>query len=487
MHTAGVTGRLLLYCRRMDAFARAVVTPLPNEVHPDLAAVSFSNSTDPAILDSSLPGSPQGRFSIMACDPMDVIRVDKDSAGCPFLAVYARVESYPAVLNNSPLPFVGGWIGFFSYEAGLRIEGVNPGPEDDVSCPLARFALYDAAAVFDYLEGRWYAVAVDWPAALADRRPSVGERIERVARLVSTAGPQFRESGFPRPTAPPAPNMSREAYYEKVRRAKRYIEAGDAYQVNLTQRFSASCDQSPWDLYRRLSCASPSTHAAFLEWDDFAVVSSSPELFLDLHDGRVITRPIKGTRRRGHDAASDRRLQEELVSCPKERAELTMITDLLRNDLGRVCRYGSVRVSNPGEIERHPTVFHRAATIEGELSPDRTWLDLLLATFPGGSITGAPKIRAMQIIGELEPTTRGVYCGSIGWIGLDGSLSLNIAIRTMIKSADVVHLYAGGAIVADSSPEAEYDEILAKAAGMMRALGHEIPALNTEASEVVRV
>ena len=229
-------------------------------------------------------------------------------------------------------------------------------------------------------------------------------------------------------------------------------------------------------MYRRLRSVTPSSHAAFLRWDDTAILSASPELFLDLRAGHVVTRPIKGTRPRIGDRAVDLRARRELQDSRKDRAELIMIVDLLRNDLGRVCSYGRVRVVDAGSIEEHPTVFHRVATIEGELAPGRNWLDLLLATFPGGSITGAPKIRAMQIIDKLEPTARGVYCGSIGWIGLDGSMSLNIAIRTMVQVRDRVHVYAGGAIVADSTPEGEYDEMLTKAAGMLRALGCASPA-----------
>ena len=265
--------------------------------------------------------------------------------------------------------------------------------------------------------------------------------------------------------------MSRKAYFKKIARAKRRIEAGDIYEVNLTQRFSVETPHAPLDVYRSLRRANPSAYAALIAWGDRAVISSSPELFLDLRNGRVVTRPIKGTRPRGGNTQDDDRLRRELATSEKDMAELTMIVDLLRNDLGRVCSFGSVRVESPGEIETHPTVLHRVATIEGRLRPDASWVDLLQASFPGGSITGAPKIRAMRIIDELEPTRRGVYCGSIGYLGLDGSLCLNIAIRTMFQVGSRVHVHAGGAIVADSEPEEEYEEIMAKARGMFQALG----------------
>jgi len=206
-----------------------------------------------------------------------------------------------------------------------------------------------------------------------------------------------------------------------------------------------------------------------------AILSSSPELFLDLRDGHVVTRPIKGTRPRTGDPRIDAMARRELAESEKDRAELTMIVDLLRNDLGRVCSFRTVQVRDPGEIEEHPTVYHRVATIEGDLKTGLGWSDLLRAAFPGGSVTGAPKIRAMQIIRELEPTPRGIYCGSIGWIGLDGAMSLNLAIRTIVQRGDVVHLYAGGGIVAQSTPDGEYAETLAKLRGMLRALNAEGP------------
>ncbi len=393
------------------------------------------------------------------------------------------MAAFPAIGAASPeLPFVGGWIGFFSYEAGLGIEGIGGASRREQVLPAVGFRLYDAAAVFDHAHDQWYVTAVDWPKATVPGRPSVHSRLAAMRdRLIEAAA-------HPRPDPPPGletstvqSNMTPEAYFSKVGRAKRYIEAGDIYQVNLTQRFTARTDMTPLTVYRRLRQSSPSSHAAYLPWYGATIMSSSPELFLDLRGGHVITRPIKGTRPRTGDPLVDGEHRRQLVTSEKERAELNMIVDLLRNDLGRVCRYGSVRVISDGDIEEHPTVFHRVATIEGDLANGKNWLDLLLASFPGGSITGAPKIRAMQIIDELEPTPRGVYCGSIGWIGLDGAMSLNIAIRTMVQAGETVHLYAGGAIVADSTPEQEYDETLAKAAGMLRAVGGALADLREHA------
>ncbi|MCH7814234.1 MAG: aminodeoxychorismate synthase component I, partial [Planctomycetes bacterium] len=303
-------------------------------------------------------------------------------------------------------------------------------------------------------------------------RPPLAERLDRVRDRLESAQPPEPVAWDQPPCPQPVPNMSRQAYLARVERILRYIEAGDVYQVNLTQRLTTTTSADALNLYRRLRRANPSGYAALLSWDDRAVISSSPELFLDLRDGCVVTRPIKGTRPRTDDEADDARRRSELLACSKDRAELTMIVDLLRNDLGRVCAWGTVQVTSPAELETHPTVHHLVGTIRGRLRPGCDWADLLRASFPGGSITGAPKIRAMQIIDELEPTCRSVYCGSIGYLGLDGSLCLNIAIRTMVLDAGRLHLFAGGGIVADSDPQAEYDEGMAKASGMLRALGH---------------
>ena len=278
--------------------------------------------------------------------------------------------------------------------------------------------------------------------------------------------------------------MTRSQYLHMVQRAKEYIAAGDIFQVNLARRQTFPVCEPPISTYLRLRHANPGAYAAFLSWKEStgaaALLSASPELFLRLDDGRVTTRPIKGTRPRSRDPVVDAAYKAELAASEKDRAELAMIVDLERNDLGRVCEFGTVRVitqdaspAAPYELETHPTVHHLVATVTGRLTPDRDAIDLLRACFPGGSITGAPKVRAMEIIDELEPTERSVYTGAIGYIGLDGSMMLNIAIRTLIVADGQVHLYAGGGIVADSVPEDEYDETTAKALGLCRALGQE--------------
>lgn len=323
------------------------------------------------------------------------------------------------------------WAGYLSYDLGRLFETLPTLAADDLGLPLFRFTLQYRGA---------------------------GESPRDMPHAPAGTGTMTR-STFTRPQ-----------YLAAVRRAIDYIAAGDVFQVNLSQRFTAPLDEHPARLYARLRRQSPAWYGACLCYDDFAILSNSPELFLRVTPGqsgkrRVATRPIKGTRPRAEG------MESELRDSAKDQAELNMIVDLERNDLGRVCEIGSVKVTQPRTIEAHPTVYHGVATVEGVLRDDVTFVDLLRAAFPGGSITGAPKIRAMEIIEELEPVRRGPYCGAIGYLGGDGSIEFNIAIRTMIVQAGLVHVSVGGGIVADSDPAAEYEETLVKAKAMFDALG----------------
>lgn len=460
--------------------ARLIVTTLDDGPEPASAVAAFACQREPAILESVAGSRTSGRWSVFACDPLEVLIVEQDRLGDPFEVVTAGLARWPHVENNTGLPFVGGWIGYISYEAGAGIENIVPTNPPGTSLPLVRLALYDGAAIFDHCTGRWHLVAVDWLCEADADRPGAKERINRLYELLKGPSPALGcgKDGVSSETSSnglPVPDWTREEYIARVLAAKEYIAAGDIYQVNLTQRFVARIESPPLQLYLDLRRANPADYAAMLSWDDCAVLSSSPELFLDLRAGEVVTRPIKGTRPRTGDERLDYILRRELGDSEKDRAELNMIIDLLRNDIGRVCEVGSVRVESPGDLETHPTVFHRVATITGRLREGCGVVDLLRATCPGGSITGAPKVRAMQIIDELESVRRGVYCGAIGYIGLDGDMMMNIAIRTMIFDRGRVHIHAGGAIIADSDPEAEYDETLAKAAGMFHALQARVP------------
>ncbi len=461
-----------------------IVEPVSSTLSPDEVVVSFCRLREPAILESLIQPHTYARFSIFAFDPVDDFTTKISDASCPFQRLAERVAPHTTTAASpSGFPFHGGWIGYFTYEAGVltgkNIASARPS-HHLTDLALANFKLYDTAAVYDHDARQWFAVAVN----LATSRTAMAERIQTITTLLQQAPSAIATYDC----HPPTPsrvrsNMTYDQYIQKVLRAKAYIAAGDIFEVNLSQRFEVQVDASPEDIYRRLRAASPSSHAAFLPWRNMAVMSSSPELFLQLADGHVVTRPIKGTSPRGSDDVSDIYNRQALAASEKDRAELTMIVDLMRNDLGRVCEYGSVIVRESATIESLPHVFHQVAAVEGKLKSNATWLELLRATFPGGSITGAPKIRAMQIINELEQSPRGVYCGSIGLIGLDGSMSLNIAIRTMVQQGSTVRFDAGGAIVADSNPHQEYEEIMAKAKGMMQALNctiHPSPIRNQE-------
>jgi para-aminobenzoate synthetase component 1 len=392
----------------------------------------------------------------------------------PFEALREALQaSPPAADANAAVPFGPGLYGYLAYDLGPHVEPTAPlSPVRDIGLPDLWFGLYGTVLALDHEERRAFLVGDDAVAR---------DRLEQALAQSSSA---------PRPAPLPAArkaewNLTREEYLAAVGRAREYIAAGDIFQVNLSRRLTVTFKPGPGgavqapDLYLRLREANPAPYAAYVGLGEGrAVLSSSPELFLDLAGGRIVTRPIKGTRplRPGEDDFNHR-MRAELEASEKDRAELVMIIDLERNDLGRVATYGSVRVTEPRTVEAYAAVHHTVATVEGRLHPGRDLVDLLKATFPGGSITGAPKVRAMQIIAELEPTRRSVYTGAVGYLGPPspgdpaGRCALNIAIRTAIAADGKVHVQVGGGIVADSEPEAEFDETADKARAMLAAFG----------------
>lgn len=435
-----------------------------------------------AWLDSSLVDGSLGRWSIVASDPRWTLTGYEDGvllecAGAPrrfgpgALHVFAHLterEPRATLPADAPdgLPFAGGAIGYLGFELGREIERVPATTRDDTGAPVLAFGWYDAALVWDGVAQRGWLVG--------RTEAVVGLR----ARLEAAAGLEASAAGAGSVGLLRA-NMTRRTYLEAVQRAQAYIAAGDIYQVNLTQRFSTLTDFDGFDLYRRLRAVSPAPFAAYLDvrgvFGGVEVLSSSPERFLRVDGSRMETRPIKGTRPRGTTPAEDARLAAELRGSAKDLAEHVMIVDLERNDLGRVAVPGTVRVPEFAALESYRQVHHLVSTVEAERAPTVGLEATLRATFPGGSISGAPKVRALEIIDELEPTVRGVYCGSIGYVSVHGPVDLNIAIRTITLVDGVAHIHVGGAIVHDSDPEAEYAETLAKARGMARALGVVLP------------
>ncbi len=369
-------------------------------------------------------------------------------------------------------PFQGGVAGFLGYEFGRRLERLPAPRADDLKLPDAWLGAYDWVIAWDHLEGKTWVVARE-----AGTRGSgeAGRSAHQGSKTSSKRSVVDRRGGDPpaKSTIGGIPlRLHAGGVSLAVEQVRQYILAGDIFQANLSQRFVAPWTGEPFEFYQRLIASNPAPFSAFFQGDGFAIASASPERFLSVDAaGQVETRPIKGTRPRGATPAEDRRLADALLASAKDRAENVMIVDLLRNDLSKVCRPGSVEVPALCTLESHPTVHHLESIVTGRLEPGRTAVDLLRAAFPGGSITGAPKVRAMEILTELEPVARGVYCGTIGWLSLTGAMDTSIAIRTVTLRNGRAYFHAGGGIVADSDPAMEYQETLDKAAGIRRAFG----------------
>lgn len=454
-------------------------------------------------LDSGRDRGALGRFSYLCADPVRVVRHADDRVeewtadgtgwtprpGTALDAVRAELDRFAAPRVEGLPAFQGGWAGFFGYGFGRTFERIPGARFDDLALPDLTLGFFDWVIAWDHAAGEAWLISTGLPAFGADREWQARRRRDEVmARLAGPARTPRPHAGFRTASAtgraPSYPVLGIEGaeetrlrstfthrrYLDAVERVREYIRAGDIFQANLSQRFQAPLAEPPFELYRRLRRTNPAPFSAWLDYDGVQVLSASPERFLLLEDGRIETRPIKGTIGRGLGPMHDLALGRVLLESEKDRAENVMIVDLLRNDLSRVCAPGSVRVPALCALERHPTVHHLVSTVVGELAPGRDACDLLQATFPGGSITGAPKVRAMEIIAELEPTERGVYCGAIGWLGLDGSMDTSIVIRTFIVRDGMAHFQAGGGIVLDSQPEAEYRETVEKARGLLRAL-----------------
>ena len=399
---------------------------------------------------------PGKRREILTGDPFGILRSILD---------FYRLEAFPGTT-----PFRAGGIGYLSYELGRHLERLPVTTVDDLELPEIYFVFYRSVLCYDPKSRSYTLSCLVFPAGEKDGDCGENPRAlqSRVLRLLGSPVPTeaLRPNRY-RPVL--QSNFSRTDYLAAIRRVLEYIREGDIYQVNLSQRFRTLYDGDPYGLFLKLFEINPAPFFAYLDPGPFQVICSSPERFLLVEADQVETRPIKGTLPRGSTPELDQRLGQELLKSEKNRAELAMITDLLRNDLGRVCAYGSVVVEDPVRLEAYTNVFHLVSIVSGRLAPGRDRIDLLRATFPGGSITGCPKIRAMEIIDELEPTARSVYTGSIGYLGFDGSVDLNIAIRTLVRKGHELYYQVGGGIVYDSDPQDEYEETLHKAASMREA------------------
>jgi para-aminobenzoate synthetase component 1 len=412
-------------------------------------------------LDSSDRHPIRGRFSYVAANPCRWL----SSENFPTDRDLTRIQR-PAIPGLPP--FQGGWIGLLGYSLNRKLEAIPKNRFDDLPVASSSWGRYETVIAWDHHQDRCWLLGEHDPAIERALAKPLADPHRRHATPGPLAAPSVRQDRF---SVPVVSNFSRDDYQAAVARAIDYVHAGDIFQVNLSQRLTTPLVHHPLTHYGRLRSASPAPFGAYFDLGETQILSASPEQFLKIDaSGDVVTRPIKGTRPRGKNEEDDRRLLAELVNSPKDLAENVMIVDLMRNDLGRVCQWGSVRVTRICEVETHSYVHHLVSEVRGHLGPGGSPLELFRACFPGGSVTGAPKVRAMEIIAELEPTARGPYCGSMVWLGDDGAADSSILIRTMTAAHGYLQFPVGGGIVADSTPQHEFEETLHKAAGMVKAL-----------------
>ena len=446
-----------------------VVARLATTRSPIEALSRFADLPGACLLQSAAAKHPLSRYSYLAADPVTTISANASDWPAVRDQIRATFASHAETVTDLP-PFQGGWIGWFGYELGTAFDTVAR-HRYAPAIPDVALGLYDWVIAWDHARGDAWLISSGIDASGMRHTDRAFTRAEAVQARWRTNG-HLDDTGARATIDNIHADFTPDAYETAVGRVIEYVLAGDVFQANLAQRFTIPFYGSPLELYRNLTDRSPAPMAAFIQRGEVSVISASPEQFiqLDAATRRVETRPIKGTRPRDADATRDAARARELERSEKDRAENVMIVDLLRNDLSRVCQPGTVRTPALCVLESHPTVHHLVSTVIGDLEPGRDALDLLAATFPGGSITGAPKLRAMEIIQELEPIGRGVYSGAIGWIGLDGAMNTSIAIRTVTLASGIASLHAGGGITARSSPPEEYQETLDKARALLDTL-----------------
>lgn len=429
----------------------------------------FKEDKTVTFLDSSMAVDQLGRYSIIGLNPFTTFKFEDNSCyidekrvgGNPLELLKKMVSSY-RVDNETDLPYVAGAIGFFSYDFGRTLEVIPSYSEEDVNTPDCYFYFYDNAIIVDSLEKKTYLTALG---LLTDKEKSMN-----ILKAMISGGAR---QAFEEPVVCDvefSSNLSRDEYLDSVEKVRAYIRSGDVYITNLTQRFHCKTQKEPYQVYSHLRRINPAPFAAFMHFEGFSMISSSPERFLKVQNNLVETRPIKGTRPRGRNELEDAMNRQELLDSEKDRSELLMIVDLERNDLSRVCKKHTVKVTELFRLEEYSTVFHLVSTVIGELKDGYSAIDCIQACFPGGSITGAPKVRSMEVIEELEPTRRSIYTGCLGYLGFDGNADFNIVIRTILMKDGAAYFGVGGGITWESEKYAEYDETLDKARALMTVL-----------------
>ncbi|WP_162661425.1 aminodeoxychorismate synthase component I [Tuwongella immobilis] len=463
-------------------------SPILEELHPCPTVWSIAEQLGDLphllVLESSDFHPERGRYSFITADPVDWFQRSTQSVETNenLLKWYALYQSFPIARIPELPPFQAGVAGLFGYDWNQSLESIKSPQYSDFDVPTLALGVYDWVIAWDHLLQRCWLLSTGVQSSATISNSHAAFRIRQVRSWLARSKPPLPHSWKRRSLdslAPqfPLPNwenvlstFSPISYRDAIRRTIDYIHAGDCFQINLAQRLLTHQIDHPLALYRRSRDRNPSPFGVYLDLGTAQIISASPERFLSVTNGVVETRPIKGTRPMGQSADEDRLLLEDLLTNPKDRAENIMIVDLLRNDIGKCCDFGSVVVPKICEIESYRHLHHLVSEVRGRLRPRVRSIDLLQACFPGGSITGAPKVRAMEIIAEIEPTRRGAYCGSVGYIGWDGRMDTNILIRTMTVQDGWIQFPVGGGIVADSQPDREYDETLTKAHGMLRSV-----------------
>ncbi|WP_165247922.1 anthranilate synthase component I [Paludisphaera soli] len=444
------------------------------------------------LFESVVGGEKVGRFSFLGTEPFlrfeargDQVLVTepgnpgserRSTSADPFVELERLVDKYRAAHVPGLPRFTGGAVGYAAYDAVRYTERLPNVPADDRGLPDLSFAFFDRMVLFDHIRKTVLVVAHAHLEPGCDLKAAYDRACSRVDELVERLGTPgadlpLRDIDADGPFGlQPRSNVSREAYEDVVRRCQEYIKAGDIFQVVPSQRFELTTTAKPFNIYRVLRVVNPSPFLFYLTFDDFQLIGSSPEILVRVEEGMVTIRPLAGTRRRGKDEAEDQALAEELLADPKERAEHIMLVDLGRNDVGRVAEYDSVTLSDVMKVERYSHVMHITSNVTGKLKEGKTAFDALRAGLPAGTVSGAPKVRAMEIIDEMEPTKRGPYAGAVGYIDFTGNMDTCIALRTLVLQGDKAYVQAGGGVVYDSIPSAEFEETVNKARGLLKAI-----------------
>ncbi len=454
---------------------------------PVSALMKLSGKPNVFLLESVEGGEKWGRYTFLGSDPRIIYRVRGEEViikkngdiqrikhqGDPLRFLRELLAGYRPVPTDGLPRFYGGAVGFLGYEMVHFLEKLPQGNRDDFGTDEATFLITDSLLIFDNVRHTIKVVACALTDGREDLRALYDETIRRIDGMIEALSAPAAEKKMvrsDRDSRPLKANMTPERFKAGVAKARDYILAGDAIQIVLSQRFESKNGMDPVDLYRALRYVNPSPYLFFLKLEDLILIGSSPEVMVRLEEGLVELKPIAGTRRRGKNEQEDRVLSDELLKDPKERAEHVMLVDLGRNDLGRIARIGSVQVNQLMVVERYSHVMHLVSNIQAQLAPGKDCFDVLRATFPAGTLTGAPKVRAMEIIDELEPARRGPYGGAVGYFSFTGNMDLCITIRTMMLKNGNIYIQAGAGIVADSDPDSEYRETVSKAEGMLQAI-----------------